>query len=515
MLFVVDLLTRESILEWKMDVLDNLSFRSIFDAATEAMLLTDNHGKVLMVNPRGQNLFGYTNAELSGTAFENMIAPHSLERYRYFWKLLFKKSAERAENSGYLLVMLHRNRKELSLNISFSAIKIQQQSLVLVSCKVAHCDPETEKALRSSEERLRLAKQAAGLGIFDYDIRRNIVYWDLQMREFWGGHSEEVVSYEEFVARIHPEDFAARQKAIDYAISSTASNGEYRAEYRVINSADGSERWIAAMGRVYFEDGSANRLVGVARDITEQKNIQKKLRTQRDEIENIIKQQVAARTATAIAHELNQPLAAISAYSEVAIHAIDHGCFKSDSLKKALEGCVEQTQRAGKSLHELMAFLQKSEVITERLNLNDLIIEALNIVINDGHGTFQTILHLQQNLSVVQCNRIQVQKVLVNLFRNAEEAMRTTDLPSLIITSGDQTVNGKNQAIVMVQDNGPGLDQVMVKRIFDPFYTTKPTGIGMGLAISRAIIEANGGQLWAEPDTNSGAKFYFTLPVAA
>lgn len=498
----------------KMKVLESLSFRAIFDAATEAMLLIDNYGKVLMVNPRGQKLLGYTSTELCGTAFENLIAPHNLERYRYYWEPIFNKSAGRSRNTEYVLAMLQRNRKELSLNVSFSAIKVQQQFLVLVSCNTVHCDPETEKALRSSEERLRLAKQAAGLGIFDYDIRRNIIYWDQQMREFWGGHSEEVVSYEEFIARIHPEDFVARKKAIDYAISSAASNGEYRAEYRVINSADGSERWIAAMGRVYFEDGSANRLVGVARDITEQKNIQKKLQAQRDETENIIKQQVAARTATAIAHELNQPLAAISAYSEVAIHAIDHGGFKSDSLKRALEGCVEQAQRAGRSLHELMAFLQKSEIITERLSLNELIIEALNIVINDGHGTFQTILHLQQNLSVVQCNRIQVQKVLVNLFRNAEEAMRTTESPSLTITSSDQIVTGKTQAIVMVQDNGPGLDQVMAKHIFDPFYTTKPTGIGMGLAISRAIIEANGGQLWAEPDINSGARFYFTLPIA-
>lgn len=497
-----------------MNVLDSLSFHAIFDAAMEAMLLTDSCGKILMVNPRGQKLLGYTNAELCGTALEKLVAPRSLEQYRYHQKLIFSESAKHNVNAGCVLVVLQHDRKEISLKISFSAIEVQQQFIVLVSCNAANSDPNTEEALHVSEERLRLAKQAAGLGIFDYDIKRNIVYWDQQMRKLWGGHPEETVSYEEFVARIHPEDFAARQKAIDYAISSP-SDGEYRAEYRVIISADGAERWVAATGRVYFEDGRANRLVGVTRDITEQKNIQKKLQAQRDEIENIIKQQVAARTATAIAHELNQPLAAISAYSEVAARAIDQGDSQSDSLKRALKGCVEQAQRAGKSLHELLAFLQKGEVITERLNLNDVIIEALSIVNNDGYRAFQTILHLQRDLPVVQCNRTQVQKVLANLFRNAEEAMRTSKLPRLTITSNIHAMDGKTHAIVMVQDNGPGLDQVMAKRIFEPFFTTKPTGIGMGLAISRALIEANGGQLWVESDTSPGAKFYFTLPVAA
>lgn len=384
----------------------------------------------------------------------------------------------------------------------------------MVSFNVANSNLDVEEALRVSEERLRLAKQAAGLGIFDYDIKRNIVYWDKQMRKFWGEPSESTISYEEFVARIHPEDRAARQEAIDCAMN-PAGNGEYRAEYRVVNTANGAELWIAAMGQVYFEAGQANRLVGITRDVTEQKNIQKKLQTQRDEAESILKQQVAARTASAIAHELNQPLTAISAYSEVALHAIHNDDLDSDHLIRALEGCVEQAQRAGRSLHELLAFLQKGEVVTERLNLNEVIHDALSIVRNDGHGGFHVTLHLQQNLPAIRCNRTQVQKVLVNLLRNADEAMRAVDLPALTVSTKVQTMNEVNVALVIVQDNGPGLEPAVAKRIFEPFFTTKPTGIGMGLAISRTLIETNGGYLWLDPDTRPGAKFHFTLPFAS
>jgi two-component system sensor kinase FixL len=250
----------------------------------------------------------------------------------------------------------------------------------------------------------------------------------------------------------------------------------------------------------------------VTRDVTEQKKIQKKLQLQRDETESILKQQVAARTASAIAHELNQPLAAISAYSEVVLHALGSGSSSYSHLKRALEGCVEQAQRAGRSLHELLAFLQKGELVTERSSLTEIVYEALNVVYNDGYGRFHPVLLLQEDLPEVRCNRTQIQKVLVNLFRNAIEAMRSLDSPDLTIITRLETNGEVEVAEVIVQDSGPGFDPNLMKRIFEPFFTTKPTGIGMGLAISRALIEANGGRLWIDANAKPGAKFHFTLP---
>lgn len=488
-----------------------LSFRTVFDAAADAMLISDQSGHIVLVNPAAQQLLGYREEEVQGQASEMLIAPCYRKQYRYYQRLFLNKPVKRPMSSGNELVALNRDGKELLLEISLSPIKTGQQLYILIIMNAANRRFNAEEALRASEERLRLAKQAAGLGIFDYDFKRNIVYWDKQMRKLWGKHSEKTVSYEEFVAAIHPDDREARQAAIDKAMDPN-SNGEFKAQYRIINPTNGVERWISARGRVYFQAGCPHRLIGVTRDVTEQKGIQKKLQVQRDETENILKQQVAARTASAIAHELNQPLAAISAYSEVVLHALQNDNFGTDNLKRALEGCVEQAQRAGHSLHELLAFLQKGELITEQSNLTDVIHEALSVVCNDGYGRFHPVLHLAQNLPAVQCNRTQIQKVLINLFRNAVEAMRNMDLPTLTITTKMQTVNKKNVAVVTVQDNGPGLDPAVVKRIFEPFFTTKPTGIGMGLAISRALIEANGGQLWEDSAAQPGAKFHFTLP---
>jgi two-component system, LuxR family, sensor kinase FixL len=124
-------------------------------------------------------------------------------------------------------------------------------------------------------------------------------------------------------------------------------------------------------------------------------------------------------------------------------------------------------------------------------------------------------LQLEQNMPHVQGNRTQVLKILINLLRNAVEAMRGMGVTTSAITIQVQTNTDINMAHVTIQDSGPGLDAETAKRVFEPFFTTKPSGMGMGLAISRALTEANGGQLWLDPNTKAGATFHFTLPFAS
>jgi PAS domain S-box-containing protein len=495
------------------EALKNLSFRTLFDAIADAAIVIENTGHVVLTNPAAHQLFGYNENELMGLAVEMLITPRYRKQYRYYQTLFFDKPAKLPMGTGNEIMVCNRSGQEMLLDVSFSPIEAQQQLYVLITFAVSRQHLKVEDTLRASEERLRLARQATGFGTFDYDFKRGVVYWDRQMREFWGGYPGEIISYEGFVAMIHPADRASRQAALDYAMN-PVSHGAYKAEYRVIDPLDKTERWIAVVGRVYFEGGSANRLVSVARDVTEQKIFHDQMRIPRNEAGDIFEQQVTARTASAIAHELNQPLTAISAYSEVVLHTLRNDSFDVERLKNALQGCVEQTQRAGRGLHELIVFLQKSELATETLDLNDVIREALDVVVNDGSEKFRSRLKLEKDLPAVQCNRTQVHKVLVNLFRNAAEAMQTTDSPILTIITQVQALNDKNRVLVSVQDNGPGLDQAMAKRIFEPFFTTKQTGIGMGLAISQALIEANGGELWVESDERSGTQFYFTLPFA-
>lgn len=255
-------------------------------------------------------------------------------------------------------------------------------------------------------------------------------------------------------------------------------------------------------------------VLATVHDISERRRVERELREQRTEMEQLLKLRVASQTAVAIAHEMNQPLNAIASHNETALRLLRAGNPRPERLVHALEHSAQQVQRAGRAMRHLVEFLHKGETVTEALDLNPVVRGALAIAAADGHDGLRTVIDLAPGLSPVQANRVQVEMVLVNLLRNGVEAMRAMGLRAGSIVVTVRTAADRNMAQVTVCDSGPGLDAAALERLFKPFYTTKPTGIGMGLAVSRALIEAHGGRLWLETDAGPGASFHFTLPFA-
>lgn len=496
------------------DSFTGLSFQTLLNAVSDAILLIDDSGHIVLTNAAAQQLFGYADHELCSLEIEDLMPPHYRDLYQHYREVYLGKPWKRDMGNDRTLVVLTRDKQELKVNIGLNPLTAHDRLYILITLNITDRRRHAEVALKASEERLWLAKQAAALGVLDFDLEHNVIHLDKRMRELWSCGTDEIMTQEKFLRAIHPKDYVTHQAAFEKAID-PAGDGKYLAEFRVINPADGSERWIIIAGQVHFELEHANRLVGMARDITKRKTLEKELQMHRAETEALFKQQVAIHTASAIAHELNQPLTAISAYSEVALRAMESDTFNTDEVRRVLESCVKQSQHAGHRLHELVAFLQKGEVVTEKLSLNEVVMDALKIARSDGYNDFHQVLQLEPNLPAVLANRLHIQKTLVNLLRNAVESMRAANVSTSAVTITVRTLNEKNLAMVSVLDTGPGIDQEIAKYIFDPFFTTKPTGIGMGLSISRALIEANGGQLWVDPDTWEGAKFNFTLPFAS
>lgn len=272
--------------------------------------------------------------------------------------------------------------------------------------------------------------------------------------------------------------------------------------------------WPAEVSGSYWAT-AGGRFLGFLRDITERKRAESELQSLRAEMEEVMRFHVASQTVAAIAHELNQPLNAVVSYSEAALRMLRAGNPRPDRLQHALERNSEQALRAGQVVRELLAFMNKGEVKAESTDLNDIVRLAMTRIGTDVHAGFPVRLELQPDLAKVSADSLQVEKVLVNLLQNGIEAMRDGGISPRSVTITVRTCADGNMAQVTVRDSGPGIDAQTLRRVFDPFFTTKPKGLGMGLPISRAIIEAHGGQLWVESEPGSGASFHFTLPFAA
>ena len=477
-----------------------------------SIVITDLDARIQYVNPAFTRVSGYSPQEAIQQNPRILQSSHTpRQTYQAMWAALCKGETWRGE-------FINR-RKDGSEYIEDAIISPLRQPNGQITHYVGVKTDVTElkqaiNQLRVSEERFLQAQQAANLGVFDYKTRDGHIAWDANTWKFWGFEKNEPASFADFMAGIHPDDRAWVRRTVEQ-LTDPASQGQFQIGFRVSSRADHSVRHIMASGRVFFEEGKASRAIGILRDISIQKHLEKKIQTQRSEMEGLVNQQVAAQTAAAIAHELNQPLVAISAYSETALRILQEEIKNPRTLQQALEGAIEQAQRAGRTLHELLDFLHQGDVVSERVDLNEVVQSALSLAEESGYGGFHAVVTLEPGLPAVQANRLQLQKVLLNLFHNGVEAMRNAGAPVSEITISVKTMAEKNMAQVTIQDRGPGLDAEEARRIFDPFFTTKPSGIGLGLAISRSLIEAHGGQLWADLDAGPGATFHFVLPFAS
>ncbi len=374
----------------------------------------------------------------------------------------------------------------------------------------AQTDREREESvLCYSEENYRLLVETAPDAVISIDERGAILFANSATVRIFGHDPTELIGkpltilMPEFLRKLHEKGFsrylATGQRHIDWQgteLTALRKNGQ---EFPVEIS----------FGEV-SRDGN-KVFTGFIRDISERKQAQQALQMTQIELARISRLTTMGELAASIAHEVNQPLTAVTNNSNACLRLLAAGNLKPEVLRRALEEIVADGNRASAVVTRIRGFIKKAPAERNKLEINEVIQEVLTLA---DREIYENRVQLERQLTnarpLVLADRVQIQQVLLNLIMNAIEAMaevtnrpRSLCLQSRIDESGD--------VLVAVRDSGPGLS-VEAHRLFTPFFTTKGNGMGMGLSISRSLVESHGGRLWAAPNSPHGAAFYFTLP---
>ena len=372
-----------------------------------------------------------------------------------------------------------------------------------------------DQALRESEARLAAGTELVSLGYYEVDYGERTCFLDDQFREICGvppGHQQGWQSLEFWLEHVHPDDrqrlLDERQKLHDGRVDRIS------AEYRYLHPAHG-QKWIHHLARIAGRSaaGGGVRTFGVLRDITEAKRVEAELLRQRAELAHVTRVSTMGQLVSSLAHELNQPLGAILRNAEAAELILEDPSPDLEEVRAILADIRKDDQRAGEVIDRVRGLLKRREVKRGLLDLNLLAREIFTLLRPDAEmRRVQLALETNASLPPVQGDRVQLQQVLLNLLLNAMDAVNENPPANRLVTLRVQPMNATVE--MSVSDNGPGIAADRLPHLFEPFFTSKPNGLGMGLAISRSIIEAHGGRLWANNEPTGGAKFTFTLPVS-
>jgi len=282
-------------------------------------------------------------------------------------------------------------------------------------------------------------------------------------------------------------------------------------EFKAI-TLKGRTAWMETHG-VPLRDARGNiyALLGITRDITEHKQADEQTRRHQAELARVARLSTMGEMATGIAHELNQPLSAIANFARGCIRRLKADGMNPDELIEPLEEVCEQAERAGEIIRHVRDFVRKSELQLKPIDINQVVRAVVKFTELEARqqGTIVR-LDLDGGLPQVHGDSIMIEQVICNLVRNAVEAMAEASSPRREVTISTRAV-GNDSVEIEIRDTGPGIDGAIIDQVFDQFFTTKPDGVGMGLSISRSIVESHGGHVRAESGRASGATFRFTL----
>ena len=491
-----------------------LEFRALLDAAVDAIIVVDHHGTIEEFSRAAQQLFGYTPDEIIGrNVRELMPDPYRREHDGYMHRYM-TTGEPRIIGTGREVRAQRKDGSVFPCDLSVGHVRGIDPPRFIGFISDITARQQAEERLRRSEAELQLAQKLANLGNYVMHPGGDTAdYFSPQLHRILGvDDSERRIVRDEYLEKwVHPTD----RKRVSEAFSRMdAGQAPLDIEYQVVLK-DGSVKHLHHIAQAMLDpDGTILKHVGTIHDVTDRRRAEDEARVLQERLTHFSRLSTMGEMAAGLAHEINQPLAAIATYAQACQRLIRQPGLEIEDVLAALEQINAQALRAGEVIRRLRNFVKNREVKREPVNCSRLLEDLRTLAETDARlHNIRLRLDCEEPLPTVYADPIQLQQVILNLVRNAIDAMSEApeDRREVVLTT---RMAADREVEITVIDQGTGLAPEATEHLFNPFFTTKSSGTGLGLAISRSIVRAHGGRLWHTPNDVCGARFHFTLPVS-
>jgi len=363
--------------------------------------------------------------------------------------------------------------------------------------------------LQRSEAFLGQGQKLSQTGSFGWNVTRGEIYWSDETYNIMEYDRLVKVTFDLAIERVHPDDRNFVQRTLDHA---TRNEADFDIKSRLL-MPDGRVKHVHIISRASQTSSGEFEFVGAVTDITRRKEAEEALRQAQDDVARINRVTTMGELAASLAHELSQPISGTMTNANTCLRSLERDTPDLDAMRRAVTRIARDTRRAAEIIGRIRSQFVRGALNREVIDVNEINRETIALLRDEAvRYRISVRAELAADLPRILGDRVQLQQVAMNLIVNSIEAMKDVDGTREMVIRSRRAENG--QILVSVSDTGTGVPPQLAEQIFDPFFTTKSHGTGMGLRISRSIVESHGGRLWVTGALGRGAVFQFTLPVA-